>query len=204
MKLHSKEMEKRRFPVVASLDKSADLPKNTKPTTRSGSSYASFGEFLKDVILAEEDLRADQRLEERGLKVPAGNIEERTASGGSEAVPADGGFLLQPEWANQILQRAYQESAVLRRCTQWTLTKNGIKIPAVDETSRQDGSRWGGSRGYLAERSRHADCVEAEIPTDRADDKEGRCSDLSDFGTSRRPRSAGAVPDHDVRQGIGL
>lgn len=126
--------------------------------------YPSFGEFLRDVVLAgkEQDWNAERRLEERGHKMEAGmEVESRTASGLSEAVPADGGFLLQPDWANTILQRAYQESAVLRRCNTWNVTKNGLKIPAIDETSRADGSRWGGSRGYWMN---EADTITASKP----------------------------------------
>jgi HK97 family phage major capsid protein len=70
-------------------------------------------------------------------------------TGMSEQIPADGGFLLQPEWANQIVDRAYQQSAVLMRCTEWRLSKNGLKFPAIDEVSRVDGSRWGGNESVL-------------------------------------------------------
>lgn len=113
--------------------------------------YQSFGEFIKDVILAgrDSDEGAERRLQQRGHKVEGGmDVERRAAAGASEAVMADGGFLLQPDWANTILQRAYQESAVLRRCNTWTVQKNAIKIPAIDETSRTDGNRFGGARGY--------------------------------------------------------
>lgn len=99
-----------------------------------------FASFLGDVIKAERDPTDATGARRR--------LMERAASGGGEQVPADGGFLVQPEFANMILLKAYQESAVMARCSPWTLTKNAMKIPAIDEQSRVDGQRWGGVRGY--------------------------------------------------------
>lgn len=77
--------------------------------------------------------------------------QRRTASGLGEAVPSDGGFMLGSQVADQIVFRAYEESTVLSRCVEWELdTPNtqDLKIPTFSETSRVDGSRWGGLRSY--------------------------------------------------------
>lgn len=100
-----------------------------------------FASFIGDVVTTERDPTDATGARQR--------LMERTApSGLSEQVPADGGFIVPPEFANLILMRAYQESAVMARCVPWTLTSNVMRIPAIDETSRADGSRWGGVRGY--------------------------------------------------------
>jgi HK97 family phage major capsid protein len=60
----------------------------------------------------------------------------------------DGGFLVPPEYANQLLMRAYKND-LLSRTTMFPMTtSNALKIPAVNETSRADGSRFGGVQAY--------------------------------------------------------
>lgn len=122
--------------------------------------YASFGDFLSDVVKTENDpsdvTKARERLTTHVDVVRKKMTENlplhlRTASGMSEAVPADAGFLLQPQWAQQIVLRSYQESAVLKRVTEWQVDStntSGLKFPRVDEQSRTDGNRWGGSKSY--------------------------------------------------------
>ena len=78
-------------------------------------------------------------------------IQERAASGASEAVPADGGFLIAPEFSDQIATRVYSQGLLLSRFQYIPVTApraNAIKIAGFDEQSRADGSRWGGVRGY--------------------------------------------------------
>lgn len=162
-------------------------------------SYASFGEFLKDVILAGRDYdeRAERRLQERGHAVKAGIVEERAASGASEAVPSDGGFLLLPQWTQQIVERTYQESAVLRRCTEWTVTNaNGLKFPAIDETSRADGSRWGGTRGYWMN---EADSITASKPRFRNVELVPKKVGVLTYVTSELLNDMGALAQYVLR-----
>src|SRR5215831_2947404 len=94
--------------------------------------YPSLQQFMADVILAGNNAarmqcRALERLElhqtaVRNYMIDRLPPEQRTASGMSEAVPSDGGFLLLPQWSRQIVERAYQETAVLRRVTEWNIT----------------------------------------------------------------------------------
>lgn len=76
--------------------------------------------------------------------------EYRAASGLSEAVPADGGFLVQKDFVAELLKRTYETGAILSRVRRNPVgpNANGIKVNAIDETSRADGSRLGGVRGY--------------------------------------------------------
>lgn len=74
------------------------------------------------------------------------------ASGLNEAVPSQGGYLLPPQIAAGIHQNMWSVGSVLSRFNPIRVTGNSLTINAVDETSRADGSRMGGVRGYwLAE-----------------------------------------------------
>lgn len=72
------------------------------------------------------------------------------AAGASEAVPADGGFLIQPDFSSEVLTISHDTGLVYTRARKLPLseTTNSIKVPAVDEQSRVDGSRWGGVRMF--------------------------------------------------------
>ena len=65
-------------------------------------------------------------------------------TGASSDVPSDGGFLIAPDRANSILQRSYDTGALLSLVTRQPVTGNALSLPAVDETSRANGSRFGG------------------------------------------------------------
>jgi HK97 family phage major capsid protein len=74
------------------------------------------------------------------------------AMGTSEGVPSDGGFLIQPEYEKDIMQRVYDTGQVANLIGKKTMNSETLHIPAVDEDSRVDGSRWGGILSYwLAE-----------------------------------------------------
>jgi HK97 family phage major capsid protein len=101
--------------------------------------FRSFGEQMQAV------LRASQ---------PGGSVDPRLQSravlGMSEGMPSDGGFLVQTDFASELLKRAYETGQVANRCRRIGISANanGLKIPAIDEISRADGSRWGGVRAY--------------------------------------------------------
>lgn len=102
--------------------------------------FASFGEQLAAVMIAARThgRRTDPRL------------IMGSAAGGSEAVPSDGGFLVQKDFASELLMRVYQTGEIASRCRRIPISANanGVKINAIDEDSRADGSRWGGVLAY--------------------------------------------------------
>lgn len=67
--------------------------------------------------------------------------------GMNETVGADGGFLVPPQFVQQLLQRTY-DNDLLSRTTLFPMTSNELKIPAIAEVSRKDGSRFGGIFSY--------------------------------------------------------
>ena len=84
-----------------------------------------------------------------GRKVDPRLYEVRAATGLSEAVGADGGFMLQPSFAAMIMEDAFQTGKLAPLCRRMTIggNSNSMKIPAVDETSRAT-TRHGGTLAY--------------------------------------------------------
>ena len=85
---------------------------------------------------------------------PGGSIDPRlstrAASGLNETNPSDGGFLVQQEFVGELLKRTYETGILASKVKKIPLStnSNGIKINAVDEESRANGSRWGGIQTY--------------------------------------------------------
>lgn len=116
---------------------------NVRITGGEGSStFGSFGEYLHLVHEAARTPGVGGILEQRIL---AG------ASGLNTAVDSEGGFLIPPTFSSEILSRMYERGEILSRVRRIPLTGNELKIPYVNESSRADGSRWGGVRAYWIE-----------------------------------------------------
>ncbi|MCR4436634.1 MAG: phage major capsid protein [Clostridiales bacterium] len=101
--------------------------------------FATFGEQMLAVYrAAAPDGRIDPRL------------TTRAASGLSESVPSDGGFLVQQDFVTELLKRTYETGILASRVSRIPLSTNanGLKINGVDETSRANGARWGGIQTY--------------------------------------------------------
>ena len=60
----------------------------------------------------------------------------------------DGGALVPPDFTTQIWERLYSTEKLLPRTQGYTVSGNTFVMPANTETSRVDGSRWGGVLGY--------------------------------------------------------
>ena len=94
----------------------------------------------------------------RNAALPGGEVDGRLREvrqmGSNEGIAADGGFLVQTQHAAEFLARAYTDGSVLGRCRKIQIgpNANGLTMNGIDETSRADGSRWGGVQAYwLAE-----------------------------------------------------
>lgn len=121
------------------------------PAAAKNQGFANFGEFLQAVVRAE-------RTNGRSLD---SRLMHAAASGASEGVPADGGFMVQKDYAQDILTRAFDGGEILSRVRKNNVSGNGLKMNAVDETSRATGSRWGGVQAYWAN---EADTVTSKRP----------------------------------------
>lgn len=87
---------------------------------------------------------------------PGGYIDRRlipsAAAGANEAVGSEGGFLVQQDFATDLFSQAFDASDILSRCRPLPISSgaNSTKIVMIDETSRANGSRWGGVQSYWA------------------------------------------------------
>lgn len=110
-----------------------------------------------------EYLQAVQHSERRGSQEDPRLTFQAAASGANETVPSDGGYLVQSDFSG-LLERRTQEAGVVTRDVQRipiSGNANGTKLNAIDETSRANGSQWGGVRVY---RAAEADTVTASQP----------------------------------------
>ncbi len=102
--------------------------------------WKSLGEQLKAVYTATVNpYQTDDRLK-----------AQKAILGANEGQASDGGFLVQPDFAAGIMTLAHDASVIASRCRNVPVgpMANGLKMNAIDETSRANGSRWGGVRGY--------------------------------------------------------
>jgi len=83
-------------------------------------------------------------------KADADNRLVRAPTGAGEVDPTGGGFLVQTDFAQAIFMLAHQMGDILGACNKLPISSNsnGVKIKAIDETSRATGSRWGGVQSY--------------------------------------------------------
>lgn len=85
------------------------------------------------------------------------------ATGMSESVGSDGGFLVETQMADVMLRPVFEGGEIASRVTRIPIgpNANGISANGVDETSRATGSRWGGIRSYW---TGEADLITATQP----------------------------------------
>ena len=105
--------------------------------------FKSFGEQLAAVAAFTRDPTS------RHPGIP-GLHQIQAASGASEGISTDGGYLVQTDFTAELLRLVHDTGVLSQRCDRKPIgaNANGLKINAVDETSRVDGSRWGGVQAY--------------------------------------------------------
>ncbi len=74
----------------------------------------------------------------------------QAATGMSEGVPADGGFLVQEDFSTEIFRLIHETGILASRCRSFPISANSnkFKINTISETSRANGGRWGGIQVY--------------------------------------------------------
>lgn len=121
-------------------DRSTEKPEvKSTPSKDNEKRFASFGEQLMAAYRAA---------------TPGGKVDERlttrAASGLNESTPSDGGFLVQQDFVTELLKRTYETGILASKVKKIPISTNanGMKINAIDEDSRANGSRWGGVQTY--------------------------------------------------------
>jgi len=117
---------------------------NFNPTVFSsgtpGKYFRSFGEQL--IAIRNASMPGNQ---------PDGRLYEvRAATGLSESVPGDGGFLIEQSVSRDIITSAFANGQLAKLCRPIAIgeNSNSVKVNAVSETSRVS-ARWGGIIGYF-------------------------------------------------------
>ena len=118
----------------------ADGTKITATSDRAGKdTFLSLGEQLVAV---------------RRAGMPGGHVDPRlrniqAATGLGETVPSEGGFLVQTDFATDMLKDVFETGILASRCRRIQIsgTANSIKINGIDETSRAT-TRYGGILAY--------------------------------------------------------
>lgn len=150
----AKVQEEREREILRNLAAGDNAKENLDDKKPDAQGFRGFGEFIGAVIKASiPGNQPDERL----LRPVAG------PSGLNTMVDSEGGFLVQKQYTDMLLNRAMAESQVASRCQKIPIGEgfDGINAPIVDETSRATGSRWGGVRVY---RVAQADTVAASKP----------------------------------------
>jgi HK97 family phage major capsid protein len=113
---------------------------------RDAERFSSFGEQLNAICQADSP-GGKANLDPRLLGLQA------AISGSGSTVASDGGFLVQDDYANEILKLAHSGSEIVSRVRKIPISANsdGLTINAIAETSRASGSRWGGVQVYRLE-----------------------------------------------------
>lgn len=126
----------------------AELPK--PPET----GFSTFGEQLQ--AIAQVGISGNQHRDKR-------LVWSAAATGLNEKTPSEGGFLVQKDFSTELLGIMHEMGELLNRVRRVPISpnSNGIKLPAVDETSRATGSRFGGVYGYWTD---EADTATASKP----------------------------------------
>jgi len=88
----------------------------------------------------------------RAAATPGGRVDQRlfgAATGLGETVSSDGGFLVQTDFSNELLNDVFQTGILASKCRQIQISgnSNSIKLNGIDETSRAS-TRSGGILGY--------------------------------------------------------
>jgi HK97 family phage major capsid protein len=118
--------------------------------------FGSFGHFALAVKLGQPESRKTSSffLNENPQALEAladwREIQQKAPSGLFETSDPDGGLLVPTEFANTIYIRARGANQILNYLKPMPLRNRQIKIPALVENSRADGSRLGGVRSFWA------------------------------------------------------
>lgn len=141
---------------AAKLEKIMDLDQKTAAKGSKGNVEVILDEADRPFTSIAEQCKAVKAFESskgRNADVRLTRLEEK-ALGASEGINADGGFLLEPTLTREIITPMHQAGPFTRLARKLPVGSNSNygHINGVDETSRANGSRWGGIRGYrLAE-----------------------------------------------------
>lgn len=103
--------------------------------------FRGFKNFGEQLLIVHRAAQAPHLTDHRLIL-----LNQRAAAGMNESVGADGGFLVQTDFSDLLMKEVFETGQLASLCRRFPVSpgKNGVEMPVVDETSRVDGSRWGG------------------------------------------------------------
>lgn len=110
-----------------------------------------FGLYMADVCKSARAHKAGAAIHVPEKLKLANEIMVTKATGLSTATDDEGGFLTTPEFQNRLLKREHEVGLVFSRAQAIAMGSATVQIPAINETSRADGSRQGGVRARWVE-----------------------------------------------------
>jgi len=123
------------------LGDSQPLPGDQDDKQDEPAGFNTFGDMLQAVAVASKT---------QGANVDPRLIGPQAATGLSEGVTSDGGFLVNTDVASGLLTNVYETGILTGRVARTPISANanGLKLNGIDETSRASGSQWGGITSY--------------------------------------------------------
>ena len=131
-------------PNVQVLNQPLTLGQDGKPLERSEitypTPYTTLGKQLIDVMRVATGQGMSSELQEI----------QKYQLGLGETIPSEGGFLVQTDFSTELMKRVHETGLLIAmpRHIPLSATSNGLKINAVDESSRVNGSRLGGVQTF--------------------------------------------------------
>ncbi|MGY4224338.1 HK97 family phage major capsid protein [Bradyrhizobium sp. USDA 4503] len=124
----------------ANAETAGERAERTAPTVpaEAKKKFGSLGEQMVAIANAGKRIAVDDRL------------EWQAASGMNEGGGQDGGYLIQQDFVPELMSRAYDRSDLLSRTRQLPVSpaSNGVKINALKDSSRANGTRFGGVQSF--------------------------------------------------------
>lgn len=129
--------------TTASVTASAVATEAPKP-------FHSFGDQLAAIRAAAIGAKGGQAADPRLIAINEHARVQAAAAGLNETVGSDGGFAVQVDYSERLLERIDTEAVLWPAAFEIPIgdNSNGVKINLIDESSRATGSRWGGVQVY--------------------------------------------------------
>lgn len=131
------------------------------PTARGFKTLAEQMFFARDAEVGRGRVNGRHFSEDPRFKVLSDSVRTKDpgdATGLSEAIDSDGGFLVQQDFAAELFALAHATGILIGKVQHVPISANanGLRWNAVDETSRADGSRRGGIVVYWTDEAEAA------------------------------------------------
>jgi HK97 family phage major capsid protein len=138
--------EERLMALEESTNRAHELP--TKPELDNDEQRRAMGLPIRFRSFGEQVQACFKAAQPGGFVDP--RLTMRAVTGMAEGSPSDGGFLVQTDFSSDLLKQVWDTGILSSRCRRMTISaaSNKMTINGIDETSRANGSRGGGIRGY--------------------------------------------------------